>query len=86
MRAARTLVDREGQEANVNDLKLLAISAEKLTLFLSSLPRAGQYYAAIASVRVVQRSSEPELLSFCDSKLPQFLSDLKFSFPADALA
>ena len=60
MRAGQTLEAQEEREANVSDLKLPAISAERLTLYHSSRRLADQCYAVIALVPV-ERRRETEL-------------------------
>lgn len=60
MRAGQTLVAQEEREANVSDLKLPAINAERLTLYRSSRQRAGQCYAVIALARIAPRKREPK--------------------------
>ena len=60
MRAGQTLGAQEEREANVSDLKLPAISAERLTLYHSSRRRADQCYAVIALARIAPRKREPK--------------------------
>jgi len=60
MRDAQTLVGREDRVANVNDSRLLAINVERLILSPSSLPQAGRYCAAIASVLIARHNKGPE--------------------------
>jgi hypothetical protein len=63
MRADPTLVDRDREVANGKDLTSPAISVAKLTVCRSSLHRDVPYCAVSVSLRVVQLSPEPELLS-----------------------
>jgi len=58
MRGGQTLVAQEEREANVSDLKLPAISAERLTLYHSSRRRADQCYAVIALALIARRNKE----------------------------
>ena len=44
------------REESVNDLRLRAINAERLTLFLSSRQRADRYFAVIALARIARRN------------------------------
>jgi hypothetical protein len=60
MQGAQTSAGQGEREESVNDLRLLAISAERLTLSLSSRQRADRSYAASVLARIVRRNREPK--------------------------
>jgi hypothetical protein len=56
MRGEQTSAVQGEREESVNDLRLLAINAERLTLFLSSRQRADRCFAVIALARIARRN------------------------------
>jgi hypothetical protein len=67
MRAAQTLAAPRVAVANVKDLRLPAISAGKPTLYLSSLPLAGQCCVVNVSAQVVPHSRESKFFGEAES-------------------
>ena len=60
MHGEQTSAVQGEREESVNDLRLRAISAERLTLFLSSRQRADRCFAVIALARIARRNLEPK--------------------------
>ncbi len=60
MRGEQTSAVQGELEESVNDLRLRAINAERLTLFLSSRQRADRCFAVIALARIARRNREPK--------------------------
>ena len=60
MQGAQTSAGQGEREESVNDLRLLAISAERLTLSPSSRQRADRSYAVSVLARIVRRNREPK--------------------------
>ena len=60
MHGGQTSAVQGEREESVNDLRLRAINAERLTLFLSSRQRADRCFAVIALARIARRNREPK--------------------------
>lgn len=60
MHGGQTSAVQGEREESVNDLRLRAINAERLTLFLSSHQRADRCFAVIALARIARRNREPK--------------------------